>query len=503
MSNRFEIPALSPTEANNYWGTILKKGLTAPYGKYPAQIGHPVKLSSSFVREINDGAKATHAVVIDTIATAGGVTEWMRSKPVTFGPYTLNNPAINEQLQERLNEGYGLPLIYDVLIAREHGEARPKVLEIQTGIGYETTLDEWLQAAGYDPNDARGRFGNESPATRYASYSSRFALGEPITIIDTDPLNPFSAVSRIDEIGMQQIVGGRNDIPISPVDIIGKDENGYFFHPYIADGGKHFDVKRDRHGTPQKDTSRKEYVKHVLARMGQPDLTRLWEQVKHDQGKVNLITQFLDDSNINWIFHPSWPHLGDKTMLPIIRNQLLQEGNPLASQFEPVYGQGEKVIETGKYIKKPTGSKGGEGHIIIQVNEGDSVQVEEGYIYQQIMKPFPTLSYIPGRLAAGIRRDLRTQTLDEEAGDELRPITGQLEVRCLIPPYWKDETIGRNMTRYAPRWDNPDTLHRTQTNILPIYNSLHTHLARTDRGDDHRFYPYGFGPVVIFDGNNE
>ena len=297
---------------------------------------------------------------------------------------------------------------------------------------------------------------------------------------------------------------GRHDsLPISPADIIGKDENGYFYNPYKIDPEKPFDVLRDDEGTPQKDESKKEYVKHVFARMAQFDLDELYEKVKEDPAKVALIGDFLNDSSVNWIWHPTWQHLGDKALLPQIRQDLVDRDDPLANQFVPIFGAGEHVTEPGVYFDKPTSAQHGVDQSIREIKPGEEVVVEEGRVLQGEIKTKPIITYLPGDLAARLRHGEQEslQAADLEAETE-RAVTGTLEVRLLIPPYW-DRTsgvVGRYMTRYAPRREGPDSKDKTRTNVGAINEAVLAHL-QPDHVDQQIYYPYGNAPaVVVYEG---
>lgn len=503
MRNTIEVNTLSPQKAEAYWNIIRTKGLTIPHGDHLAQVGHPVEIKEEFLMQITDGARASHRIILDEIRKVNGITEFMRQTPVTFGPYNLNSPDINQQLANRLDQGYGLPFLYDLLITRESGELVGKVIEIQTGIGYETIINERLQAAGYPSDDARTRLGGGNPATLYASLSERFANGEPIVVMDADPFDS----TRIDKIGMAQLMGEENDLPMSPLDIIGKDEKGYYYNPYIIDPQKPFSIKRNDEGNPVKDTTKKKYVNNILARMGQFDLDLLWDKLQDDPHRAEFIAKFFTDSSLNWIIHPNWQHIGDKRLLPLIKARLLSKESPLADQFVQVYGSGEKIVEPGIYLKKPTTESYGNGISREKVDTSNR-RVEDGFIYQRLIVPAAIPLNVPGRLAANMRRASQKalQARDIVAGDELRTITGQVEIRLIIPPYWNynEEVSGRLMTRLAPRWTSPDSdeLVRAQTNGLMICDALHAYLDPKN-AEEHIYYPYGLAPaIVIFDTTN-
>ncbi len=507
----FTINALPTDEAKTYWDKLLQKNLVPDAGEHLLQMGHPVELPSTLSEQIVAGAKATHDIILAKIKEQGGVTEWLKDAPVMFGPHVINDPEVNKQLDSRIDKGFGLPLEFDTLLSRKDGELHTPILEIHTAISYETVLADRLEAAGYDTTASNTRFGETSPADIYASFPELFAGGEPIVVMDTFPFDS----TRPDKVGMQRLMGNPDSLPISPLDIIGKDENGYYYHPYIEDPEKPLDAKRDEQGKPIKDTSKTEYVKHAFARMAQYDLDVLWDTINANPDKEaaqeqgDLIAQFLRDSSVNWVWHPSWQHLGDKKMMPDVRKKMIEDANPLADQYVPVYGAGETVVESGKYIKKPTSAQHGVDQSRETVQQNDVVTVEEGYVYQGLITPLPVVSYVEGYLAEEMRRADQTtlRSIDRVAGNNLRPITGQLEIRALIPPYWRTDTedtageiAGRYMTRFAPRWDRPEKeLKLTQTNALGITTALHRHLDSTQDNENHVFYPYGMAPVVVYE----
>ncbi len=496
-SEAFEVKALSQDAAKTYWNNLISENLVSrPDNKSPwPQLGHPVELPQSFVNQLMQGAETTHQIILDKIKEAGGVTEWMQGNPITFGALVLNNPDINSQLEARLDQGYGVSLIFDNLVARDKGDIMPKVLEISTAMGYETAIAARLQAAGYDSDSQETRFGPNSPAEVYRGFSERFANGEPIVVLDTEPFD----ATKLDKIGMQKMMGIPDSLPISPADIIGKDENGYYYHPYRIDPEKPFDVLRDADGLPQKDTSQKEYAKHVFARMAQFDLDELYEKVKDNPAKVQLVGEFLNDSSVNWIWHPTWQHLGDKAMLPQIRAELIANENPIARQFVPVFGAGETVTEPGVYFDKPTNAQHGVDQSIREIHEGENVIVEDGRVLQGEIKTQPILTYLPGELASHLRY-AKQQSLQErdKASEEVRAVTGTLEVRLLVPPYWERDQgmTGRYMTRYAPRREGPDSKDKTMTNVGAINEAVISHL-QPDHIEKQIFYPYGNAPAVV------
>ena len=508
MPNKpFEVKTLPAEEARTYWDKLLEKNLVPVAGDHLLQMGHPTELPSAFVEEFVAGSRATHDYLLGRIKEVG-VTEHMKANEVMFGPYVLNSESVNRQLDARLTQGYGIPMEFDGLMARGNGEIYAPTLEIHTAISYEPVLAERLKAAGYDPTAPNTRFGSQSPADIYSSFSELFAGGEPIVVMDTFPFDS----TRPDKVGMQKMMGGADSLPISPLDIVGKDEGGYYYHPYIEDPKHPLDAVRDDEGNPLKDETKKEYVKHAFARMAQFDLDVLWETIQRNPDKEKakaqtaLVTQFLLDGEVNWIWHPTWQHLGDKKMMPEVRKVLVADGNPAARQYGPIYGPGERVEEPGRYIKKPTSAQHGVDQTKERVEKDEDVIVPEGYVYQTQIMPAPVLSYVNGQQAEEMRRTDQTtlRSIDRTATDP-RPITGQLEVRALTPPYWRtdSEMPGRFMTRYAPRWTQPEKhLRYTQTNAAGITNALHEHLASTQDHENHILYPYGMAPVVVVDFNN-
>jgi hypothetical protein len=494
----FIVNPLSPPDAEAYWKNLIDNNLvTRQTDSEPwPQLGHPVELPTAFVEQLQQGAEATHQIIMDKIAEAGGITEWMEHNPITFDGLVLNISAVNKQLEVRLEQGYGVSLIFDSLVGRENGDVVPKVLEISTAMGYETAIAARLQAAGHDTNSPHTFFGSEPPINIYEGLSQEFANGEPITVLDTEPFD----ATKLDKIGMQKMMGTPDSLPISPADILGKDNNGYYFHPYKIDPEKPYDVLRDEDGTPVKDTTRIQHIKHVFARMAQFDLDELYENVKDDPEKVSLIGEFLTDSSVNWIWHPTWQHLGDKAMLPQIRQELLARENPLSNQFVPVFGAGEVVTEHGVYFDKPTSAQHGADQLIRHIDEDEEIVVEEGRVLQGEIKTQPILTQLPGEFAVHLRHSTQSTLKERDMVDPgaERAVTSTLEVRLLVPPYWKmnQGMVGRYMTRLAPRRSSPSTVEKTTTNVGAINEAVATHLD-PDNINKQIYYPYGNAPAVV------
>lgn len=502
-------PVLAREAAHQYWGNLNRAGVTnvSPTGEQMTQFGHPVELPSLILKILEEAAKRTR-VLISTEIREKGVTGLTKNRVVGFGPHTINNEDINRQLEDRLANEYRLPLVFDTLVAiGEDGKADLRVLELQTVTNSETRIVEMYKAAGRDPEDVWNRPGDRSPRDIYTKIPERLSGCEHIVVMDLDPFDS----TRVDKVGIQQMIGGEDMLPISPFDIE-KDEGGYYYYPYIPHPTRPFDVLRDENHRPVKDKapSKKEYIKHVWARMGQPEFTDLWEKVKSDPEKVELLYTFFNDPSINWIWHPAWQHIADKGTLPIIRRGLeAYYDNPgYPNMFVPVYEERDLVEEPGRYYKKPVDAHQGEGQEIILIEPGRPRRVENGFILQKEIVHFPVDIVLPGKLAAPLRPNTpqgRVKSIMDRQRHpaEQRVEGGLLEVRIVFPPYvnynsdsWggdNDDTTGRFMARFAPPTVSPNSHDLPQTNAGAIRRAVWNHIGPNG---DHRLYPYGISPVV-------
>jgi hypothetical protein len=483
-------PLLMDQKASHQYWEKLGEQMTYQYKGRPVQFGHPLRVPVSLASEMHQAGTETLEVIKEHIAGRGGITEYMRGREANFGPQRLNDARINERLEERLARGFELPLIYDIILTDQNGEPRPKVVEFQSGIAYSAEHLVLLAAAGYGDEDSRIWYGPENPLAVMRRTKSDLAGGGNITVMDTDPF------VGVDQVGMAKILGEPDSLPISTLDVE-RDSRGYYHFGYAVDEKTGGPI-RNEEGTGYVRTDEKVRIEHAISRMTQLDMDALFEMVKGDTEKLEVIRQFLLDSDrVNWVWHPNWQYIISKDTLPIARAGLLERNSKYAEHYVPVYQSGE-IAGEGVYVKKPTNAVSGMGQSEVVVPQGQILQVEEGYVYQQRFTPYP----VPVRLPTHLRNSF---VVPPNASEELKSrfhreqdeTPGTLEVRYMPPPYSTIGLSGWFLARLAPRWNSRDDASiMTQTNLGKITDAMYE--VGTVNEHTYKEYPFGWCPVVVY-----
>jgi len=459
------------------------------YAGHEHKYGHPVALHKDDARELKEAAEAIHDIVVRGIEKSGGITEWMTNRAPVIGSYPLNNFRINGQLEDRLNQGFHMPVVYDVILSLFNGKPIWRTVEVQSGVGYSTEHIELLSAAGFEPSDTICYEGSSNPLNVLSELKNSLSGGDEIVVIDIDPLEE----NLPDEVGMAKILGSHESLPISIFDVE-EDRQGYYAHPYVSDQKSGMPIK-DESGLYIKDSSKKLRLEHVLSRMVQSSLNEVFARLPNlPNGKT--LQKFLDDSNLDWIWHPTWQYIIDKSTMPLIWKVLAEEGSPYSHHFVPVFSAREYVTP-GTYVKKPTTGESGVGQSIVRVGNYDNVMVEDGYTYQQQFIPYPLKVSLPDHLAGTFRipRDIPLHLTTSLRWSD-KTVPGTLEVRFMPPPYCRNELSGWFMSRFAPRWLNPSISREfTKTNQAKITSAIWQSPIVTN--ENHYEYPFGWCPVII------
>lgn len=505
------VRTLPQAEAVAYWKELQERNLRYNYGgKRPdgepqeMHYGAPVEISERTAAEIAGAAEASWEIVREGIREKGGLTEWIQGHAPHVGGVPLNNREINAQMERAIAAGYRPPMIYDVIFAIEGGVPIPKVVEIQTGIGYSGMHIAQLEAAGFNSDDPNVYAGKKNPKQVFAELKEEIAGGKDIIVMDTDPLHGGSVV---DQVGMAKILGNERSMPASPLDIQeGEDENGtyWFYYQPAVDPETGFPAEYE-HGTIIR-TDEEIRIEAVLARMIQGDLDELDKRLADNPAQRDRVIRFLNDPKITWIQHPTWQYIIDKSTLSYIRQRLTAAGSPYADQFVPVYNAGETVTNTqpgGRkehYVRKPTDGVSGGGQSEVVLQPGEIVIVEPGQVMQKKFVPYPVPVVLPDGLenAYPIPADVPPH-LSEHFGWNTGEITpGTQELRFMTPPLCKDDDgfSGWFLGRLAPRWNNPAVDRTpTKTNQGKIQDAM----WRSDKlnGENWMQMPFGWNPVVV------
>ena len=480
---------LNHKESAQYWGN-LDPNMRYQYGGRPNQFGHPVSIPVSLAHEIHGAASATLKVVKEKINSKNGLTSFMDGRSPVFGPHHLNDELINRQLESRLEKGFELPIIYDVILTDLRGLPTLRVVELQSGIAYTAEHLGLLKAAGFDAEDPRVWYGPENPLSVMNRTKQEIAFGGNITVMDT---NPFGGTFA-EQVGMSKILGEQDSLPISVLDV-DRDAKGYFHYKYAVDPLTFGPVKNES-GEGYKKTDEKVRIEHVMARMTQPDLDRLFSLVSGDIEKEELIKKFLMDNSVNWVWHPNWQYIISKDTLPLVRKSLIAEGSKFADHYVPVFEAGE-LVEPGTYIKKPTNAVSGMGQSEIVVSDSEKILVEDEYVYQQKFIPYPLKIEGPTHITDSfIVPDNADGLLKEQFGKGRCATPGTLELRYMPTPYGKESLSGWFLARLAPRWNtSTDAQSYTQTNLGKIMDAMYA----TGEVNEKNFqeYPFGWCPVIV------
>ncbi len=490
MSRIHELPSihtLSSTDAQRYWDKLHPIKVVSH--ERPLQYGHPVEIPPKLAGTIGRSANLMEEIAIDSIMQQGATT-WLGNNAASFAGDSLNIQEINHQLEGRLLQGYRLPISYDGMITVFRGRPHYTVVEAQSLVAHGPWIRSMLQAADKDPDDPSSWQGKENPTLVVQQMKDNFAKGEVITVLDTTPLSgPFIH----EQVGLAKALGTSGSVPISALDIQFNPEIGYFHYGYAVDT-RGYPIPN---GNGFLRTSDRIPIRHVLSRMTQPDLDHLYNLVRGNPQQSELILKFLRDEKINWIWHPAWQSLIDKSRLPYICKKLEErQENVTRNQFVPIFVAGE-TPPLGTYVRKPVSSVQGEGVTIVQVN-GVPQQVEEGTVYQkyfypypfsipldaEIARQFPVTPHAPRNVASGFQ---------EHFGWGQTTTPASLELCYMVPPWCKGELTGYFIGRVAPRYTGPDSRNITQTNLSKAQAAMYEYI----RDQDHWKTPFGFSPVTL------
>jgi hypothetical protein len=484
------INTLSPDQARSYQERL--KPISFLYQGLPFQYGHLIEMPKSTAQYLATSANVIERIVVDLIRDKG-LTAWLADHAPQLGKEVLNYQPINIQLERRIIEqGFLLPMVYDGIIIHRNGKPGFAVIEIQTGIAYGPAHRELIHAAGHNPDHQEAWYGPENPFDILCRMKCELANGEEITVMDT---NPYARGSQMDQILMAKALGTCQSLPISALDIRHDPEIGYFHYQYTVDPKTGGPIKDLQTGDFIK-TERKVPIRHVLARMIQPDLDELDRLLEGNPSQRELTERFFQDEEINWIQHPAWQYIIDKSTLPFLRHVLFQNDSPFKADFVPIYRAGERVPK-GTYIRKPTDGASGIDQEIRRVSDGDYTLVEDGYVYQELLMPYPIPIQVPQKLGGTfpVPKDIPPLLREDIVfvGWDRNTTAGTMEVRAMALPWGKRELSMYFLVRLAPRYLHPHTREFTQTNIGKIRKALDHHIP----GEDHVLVPFGWCPVVV------
>lgn len=466
-----DIGLLSSAEATDYYNNLSAQGMVPEYPpgsdmelRYLGPIEIPRETAIGLVTASNDMWKTVRQMIFNE----GGVTKWLSSHPATILHESMNNPAINAQLEQRLSRGWVPPLVYDVLLT----STGPKIMEIQSCWAY----SEWMHIV----SDARGDYKrgqsclfNGDPAELIKELR-QLSGGQDITVVDMDPCD---GVTAADKIAMARLLGDETSLPISPLEIE-RDDNGYYYWHLV--------------------TKTKVYIRNVLCRMLQPDLDSLSEKLIHgSEDKKGIVLSFLSDAGINWVWHPGWSSIVCKATLPCLYTT---DGNASYKQHLVSTCQaGEIVSRLGRYICKPVAGSGGEHQYeVIITDVEEPYVVPKSYILQEYINPETFSVPVPESIVV----------------DGVMP--GMIELRVMSPMHANDGPGSTYLyVRLVPRYGiGPDgTVYTPQTNTGPATVALAS-LSGTQRimpkmegagyltvgnitRELYRQLPFGQGPAII------
>lgn len=469
-----ELPTVqrySIQEAITYRGKQIESGLPP--------CSPPIEMSRGMIGELYNAAYASYQVVSEQLKETGSVTSWLKEQAPHLGTVTLNFSSVNQQLEDKLKQGWQLPLVFDSMLAMKGGKPRWALVEAQTAIWHVLRLRKLVQYAGYNPDSSSMWYGEKKPSDVLDSINQ----GEPTTVMDMEPFKGG------DKILMAQALG--SSFPISPLDIR-KDLEGYYHYTYAV----------DQEGRPIPDNVQGEYIKtdekirikKVIARMAQPDLDSLDSALAGDEEQRNLILEFLADPSIVWHHHPSWAYIIEKRTIKDIRNQLISVNSPYADLFVPIFTSGDEV-PPGTYIVKPTDSAGGAGQHQRAVGSTESFHVPPGYVAQEKLIPYPLrVPLDPAFTNAFKMPEDISKNISSFFGWDSGNTPGTLELRLAFLPGYG--TGAMPSARLAPRWEPTETRTLVKTNRDPIANALINNPFITP--ENQMYVPFGVcSPIII------
>ena len=484
-----KVHVLTEDDAESYWQKLGDAKLRYEYRGHEMQYGHPVQVPLEVAAEVAAGAEELWNSVETGIKEKGGLTQWMEGHAPHIGDAHLNNPAINAQLEERLAAGYKPSIAYDVILTVSHGRPRYRVVEAQTAIAYSAMHITQLEAAGYDPRSPETYYGNENPIDVMDNMRHELAGGEEVIVMDTDPYGG----SIVDIVGMAKMLGDETSLPASPLDLR-KDDDGYYYHKAILDDQTNFPA-RDEAGAILREEA-KTRVNHVLTRMTQGDLDELDHLLGDNEEQRQLVLEFLNDENVNFLWHPTWHYIVDKSVLPGAWKDAVANDAPHKDHFVPIYMAGEQV-PPGRYVRKPVDGVSGGGQSKVTVAEDSATVVDKGHVMQEEFIPYPVPVELPEALGQAFETPSDIPPFLAELygwNGQTKPAT--VELRFMPTPYCKDEFSGWMLSRVAPRWANPsEGRERTKTNQGTIQDSLYR--SPTITNENFKLFPHGWCPVVI------
>jgi hypothetical protein len=482
--------ALNATQARSYEKQLAP--LQFSFKGRPFPYGHLLELPQTSAEHLVNAASTVERLIVGQIRERG-VTAWLSDHAPQFGDEVLNYPHINRQLEKRLfDEQLLLPIAYDGLIVLEHGRPQFRVIEIQSGVAHGPAHCELIRAAGRDPDALGAWYGPENPFDVFRRMKRDLAHGENGVVIDT---NPYAGGARIDHILMAKTLGRAESMPIAAPDIQHDAELGYFAHRYILNPMTHMPLADPDTGRFL-TTEEKIPIKNILSRLTQPDLDELDKLVGGNQAQRSMLERFFQDASLNWLQHPSWQYLIDKSTLPFIWHHLEAHKSPIQAHFVPVYGHGDR-IPPGTYVYKSTHATKGDKQEIRKVPEQATVYGEEGYVYQKLLQPYPFPLPLASELAGAFPLPSHPPTSWQEdilfAGWDKQVTAGTVEIRAMSLPWGRGDQSMYFLVRLAPRYSEKGNRRFTQTNIARIRQAVDQFLPQ----ELHPLAPFGWCPMVV------
>jgi hypothetical protein len=446
--------------------------------------GPPVEMPGETLDYLYRASRASYDSKVGKLVEPGSVTRLLERQAPHLGSVLLNFPEVNKQLEDRLKRGWRLPFAFDVFYIVKNGKPNWAITEVQTAIWPVVRQKEFIRAAGYNPESRQTWLGETTPYEVFSTIPQE-TQGEPVTVIDMDPIRQFA-----DNTYIARALGG--NFAISPLDIK-EDPLGYYYHEYEVDPD----------GKPIKDTKIGEYKKtqekvrilYVIDRMGQLDLDELDNVLQNNPQQRELILKFMKDPRLTWYHHTSWNYVIEKQTMKDIRNSLIDSHSPYRDLYVPIFAPGEQ-IPPGTYIIKPSGKAQGKGQSIKKVAPGESFFVPIGHVAQEEFLPYPIPISLPGELAGAFTTptDIPTAMVDFLGWDhDFTPGTFELRI-TFLPGYG----VGAVPTaKLASRWVPQDERNRLETNLSPIKTALRNNQNELVSSVYTDYLPFGaFLPVV-------
>jgi len=474
---------LDDGEVLAYWERLGREHMVK-LGRRDLPYGRPLRLTRAAAAQLAAGASLATSLLERDIRSQG-LTSYLKGHLATFCGVPLNEEGVNRRLEDRLKAGFRLPMMYDCMVAQQDdGSIGFQLVELQTALGYEVWWRHMIATVGSDPASAAGWIGAQDPWEGLKILKPELAGGRNITVIDGDPY-----MLPVEEVALARLFGEPHDLPIRALDIEWDGER-YFYHRYKRNpetGLPYMDK-----GVPVKTEERvpiTDYLTFVI----QPDLDELEEQLRDNpQKRDTLLRFFRDGSRVNPVWHPTWSLIGDKSSLVELRRQLVADGNPYASHYVEVHRSGEHA-GPGRWMKKPANGVWGQNQAQVVVGTGERIQVEDGCVYQRMIKPHAIPIPVSPRVA--------TMFGDPSAVSPNPILRGLLEVRFSAPPYGRGEQLsGRFAGRMAPFYVR-NTHEHPKTNMALVLEAVYGYLEASDayRQDPslHRLSPYGWCAMTI------